>query len=108
MFKNIKSLQTIWYKRSRKINLCDQDHIIIVNILITITQIFKGFIILPKAMSHIYKRTNKENNKQTKQNKCKSHQFLIFMLSQRIIGHLLLEFLQTLNEVIKLPRIRRE
>lgn len=33
---------------------------------------------------------------------------MIFMLSQRIIGHLVFENLQTLNEVIKLPRIKRE
>lgn len=43
-----------------------------------------------------------------KQNPNKSHQFLIFMLSQRILSLLVFEILQTLGEVIKLPRIKRE
>lgn len=52
-------------------------------------------------MSRIYKMTYKQNPN-------KSHQLLIFMLSQRIISLLVFEILQTLGEVIKLPRIKRE
>lgn len=86
---------------SRKIKLRDQEQINIFNILISIAQVFKVFIHLPKAMSEIYKTTNKQNPN-------KYPQFLIFMLSQRIIGLLVFEILQTLGEVIKLSRIKRE